>query len=215
MTLVGAIAGLLSVLGLLVMFVLYVRQQRAVRDLRLWAGDAPERAREPHAQLVPVAPGGRAARPWRRVAVIAVLAGATATVLGVLVLSGGAPRAVRVAAVPAGHAQPRIDDIADLSSDRRATVPVAVLNGSSIAGLAVRTQQRLTALGFAQGVVANASQPTSAATSVAYADQDAAGPAVAIARLIGTGRPVRASPGQRALARRAEVIVTVGVTASR
>ncbi len=135
-----------------------------------------------------------------------VVAGvATVGVLGALVLAAGEHRATITR-----HAQSRVDDVRDLSRGRRAQVPVAVLNGSSVAGLALATQRRLVALGFARDVVANAAQSTHAVASVAYADQDATGPARAIARLLGAGAPTRADATQRAVTHRAEVIVTLG-----
>lgn len=205
MTFPAGLSGLLALIGLLVMTIGYVRQRRRVERLRRWAGSAPERAR-------PRALEQAAMSRSLKVALVAAATVAVAAYIGlayVFVTTAGdhpgQPRAVTTANL----GRP-IDDLRDLSRQQRHRIPVAVLNGSSIPGLAEKTAQRLATLGFGQGPVANAPLPHRAAPTVAYADGDAAGPALAIARLLHVGHPTQAAQEVRAVAQRAEVIVTVG-----
>lgn len=200
-TRLGGVAGLLAVAGLLVLTVVYVRHRREVTRLCEWAASA--RIRAPRAVVAHRATRATTAVTGRRLGV-GVAVGATAVSLAIAGVLGF--RLTRGESTSIS----RIDDLGDLTHQRRAAIRVAVLNGTSAPGLANRTAGRLTTLGFAKGVVRNAPMPTGSSTIVAYVDPDGSGPAVAIARFLRAGRPVAADPATREIAQRAEVIVTVG-----
>jgi hypothetical protein len=117
-----------------------------------------------------------------RLALIAVAVLAVgAAVAGAVVLnssnsnstSTGASRQSTTRTTPAAQVNPR-------------TVTVAVLNGTSTAGLAHRTSQRLVALGFAKGAVTTAADQTRTSTTVAYIP-GARNQALAVARALKLG----------------------------
>lgn len=214
MTVVGSLAGLAASLGLVVLSALYVRQRRHIQRLRHWASHAAAPSGHTESRQRPPATRARSATPGHRMrlAAAATAAGVALLVAGVLT-SAPKDRTAAHLAVPSktSHAR-RVDDLADLSRRRRGRTPVAVLNASSIGGLAERTATRLRSLGFAKDVVTNASGPPITVAVVAYVDADGSGPARAIARLLRVGRPVRADATQRRIAQHAEVIVTIGST---
>jgi Fe2+ transport system protein FeoA len=97
------------------------------------------------------------------------------------------------------------------------TVTVAVLNGTSIAGLAHRISQRLVALGFVKGAVTTAADQTRTSTTVAYIP-GARTQALAVARALklGAASVAPVDQGTRTVACEglstctASVMVTVG-----
>ncbi len=100
---------------------------------------------------------------------------------------------------------------------RPSSVTVAVLNGTGVAGLARRVATRLGTGGYKQGTVANASDQTNTATSVAYLPGHRADAVrVASSLKLGSGavQPVDASTQQIAcppgMTCAADVVVTVG-----
>ena len=94
----------------------------------------------------------------------------------------------------------------------RGDTTVAVLNGTTIAGLAARTADELKEAGYSLGTVADAQEQNRSATLVQYAP-DAKREAQAVAKLIGVGSDA-VSPldvNTRTVAgENARVVVTVG-----
>ena len=114
---------------------------------------------------------------------VAVLAVGAAVAVAVVVISSSskssgtssraASRQSTTRTTPATQVNPR-------------TVTVAVLNGTSTAGLAHRTAQRLLALGFVKGAVTTAADQTRTSTTVAYIP-GARPQALAVARALKLG----------------------------
>jgi hypothetical protein len=178
-----------------------------------------------------VTPGATRSRPVsfqpepkrRRLPVILVAAAVGVVVLGVvlaLVLGGGggdneasAPQqAPNTVAAPAGSDEGTSTDGEGGGARPRSETTVAVLNGTTITGLAGRTADELKAAGYAQGNVTDAAEQNRSATLVQYAD-GARREANAVARVIGVGEDA-VSPldvNTRTVAGdNARVVVTVG-----
>jgi hypothetical protein len=105
----------------------------------------------------------------------------------------------------------RTDTTTSSSTIDRSTTEVAVLNGTTFAGLAKGVADKVSNGGFKRGEVRNALDATRAATIVEYTPGNKAA-ALEVARTIdvGTDAVVAAQAGTQALAPSAQVIVTVG-----
>ena len=171
-------------MGLAVLSALYVSHAREVNRLREWAGRAPERG----ATVV----RRRAASP--RVAV---------ALAGVLVLGGvatyGVTRPNHAPVKPKRH----------VTAIERGNVTVAVLNGTTVPGLAARLRDQIAAAGYKRGTIDDYSDKQLAASVVQYAPGHQA-EAKAVGRTVGIGRREPATAGSRALAPDATVIVIAG-----
>ena len=191
---VGSYAGLGAFLGLAVLALLYFSQARDVRRLRDWAGRAPERAGETTAQtpaarhgLPPLTLAEHEARPRKRLRNrlrninLPNLRYVGAT-LGLLLLLGGAAYA----------AVQLVDDSGDSSSSgsttRRARdrdtnaspdsrqkididpsqITVAVLNGTTVQGLAAKVGEEVSSGGFNPGTIGNAARIDQTRSEVLY-----------------------------------------------
>lgn len=100
---------------------------------------------------------------------------------------------------------------ADSENVDRAATTVAVLNGTTFAGLAKGVADKVTQGGFTRGEVRNAIDNTRAATIVEYTEGNRPA-ALEVAKTIDVGADAvqAVSAGTRALAPTAQVIVTVG-----
>jgi hypothetical protein len=186
---IGAAAGLADVAGFALLSVLHVSQAREVRRLREWAGEAPERA---------VPSSSNRLRPRH----------AAAALVGLLVLAAGAWRIVHhggdepvkaKAAKPKRHAaavEPR-------------TVTVAVLNSTTVPGLAAALREQIAAAGFKKGTIDDFSDHQLAESVVQYAPGHRAD-AKAVGRVVGIGEREPVAAASRALAPDAAVIVIAG-----
>jgi hypothetical protein len=206
----GAAAGLAGVVGLVVLSALYVSQARDVKGLREWAGAAPERAQR-SATPVPRCTGRRiGARP---VAVAVALAGLLVlggvAIYGVSALIGddgaGGPSHARASRGTASSHQPKRDGAAVTPGD----VTVAVLNGTTVSGLAAALRDQLAAAGFAKGMINDFSDQQVAESVIQYAPGHQA-EAEAVGRRFGIARHEPVSADSRALAGEATVIVIAG-----
>jgi hypothetical protein len=195
----GTVAGLVAVLGLVVLSALYVAHAREVRRLREWAGSAPERAR-------PAKRRPRLSRRSRRglgsrslaVAIGAGLVVGGSAAFGISRLTADGHRIPSPA--PAGHPRPAV---------KPGRVTVAVLNVTTTPGLAASLRDRLTAAGFKPGTIDVYPDQQLAASVVQYAPGRQAA-AKAIARRLGIRRRERVTPDARALAGDATVVVIAG-----
>jgi hypothetical protein len=183
---VGALAGLAAVAGLVVLGVLYVAHAREVRRLRAWAGHAPERARPP-----------RRRRSARR----AISPAGVAVVLAGLLAGGAAAYGLN----RGDGADPKPTAVAVRPKD----VTVAVLNATTVPGLAASLRDRLAAAGFATGTIDVAADQGRADSEVQYAPGHRAA-ATLVARRFGIRRRAAASADDRARADGAPVIVIAG-----
>jgi LytR cell envelope-related transcriptional attenuator len=205
----GAVAGWAAIVGLVVLWALYLSQARDVQWLREWAGAAPERARAG----VPAA--RRRSISWdRRTGLRAV-----ATVLvGLLAVGGAAARLTGDGGGDdAGRAQAKGDNNGPSSRRSRPSstpvvpgeVTVAVLNGTTVPGLAAALRDRLAAAGFSKGMINDFSDPQLAASVVQYGPGHQAA-AQAVGRRLGISRREPVTAASRALAGDATVIVIAG-----
>jgi hypothetical protein len=185
----GAGASLASVVGMVVLSALHVSHAREIRRLREWAGRAPERS----------GPGATAVRrrsqpPYRWIFVALALAGAAA--YGVAQLSGGGDGAPT-------KAKPRG------SAVKPGSVTVAVLNGTTVPGLAARLRDKIAAAGFKKGAVNDFSDKQLAESVVQYAPGHQAA-AKAVSRAVGVSKREPVTSNSRALAGNSTVIVIAG-----
>jgi hypothetical protein len=200
---IGAAAGFASVVGLALLAALHFAQARDMerlrRRLRERAGRAPERPAR--AQL-------RYGRIGTRYVAVAVV--------GVVVLGGAA-----------AYGATRLigDDGGDKSGDAQANndnkpkrngaavkpgnVTVAVLNGTTVPGLAAALSDQIAAAGFKQGTINNFSDQQLAESIVQYAPGHQAA-AKAVSRTVGISRREPVTADSRALAGDATVIVIAG-----
>jgi hypothetical protein len=175
---------LAAVVGLAVLSALYFSQARDIKRLREWAGRAPERPRTPAGT--------------RYVAV---------ALAGLLVLGGSASYGVsRLTGDDGGNGStPEHKDAAV----KPGNVTVAVLNGTTVPGLAATLGDRLAAAGFKKGAIDTFSDQQLAESVVQYAPGHEAA-AKAVGRRVGIGHREPVTADSRALAGDATVIVIAG-----
>jgi hypothetical protein len=177
---IGAAAGLAAVVGLAVLTALYFSQARDVKRLREWAGRAPERSPSQGTRFVAVA------------------------LVGLLVLGGAAAY---------GVTQLTGDDGGDNSGNGAAVKPdnvtVAVLNGTTVPGLAAALSDQIAAAGFKKGTIDDYSDKQLAESVVQYAPGHGA-EAKAVRRTVGISQRAPVTAASRALAGDATVIVIAG-----
>ena len=246
---VGAYVGLAAFLGLAVLALLYFSQARDVRRLREWAGRAPERALEQAeraaeteraTEVPPATPAATAAahslpptplseatrrrKPlrerirhihipqWRYIGL---------TVLGILVLAGGAYGAIQLVGDDGGS-EPQAQQARERErgggngADRRqganvdpAQVTVAVLNGTTVQGLAAQLGEEVRAGGFKLGTIGNAARIDQASSEVLYRQGEARA-ARAVANRLGIGETGPVDSVNEEIAGSFDVIVLVG-----
>ena len=222
---IGAVAGLAAVVGLAVLLALHLSQARDVKRLREWAGRAPERPGQAVAALPqpaagappPVVVAPRRSRPWygpiatRQVAV---------ALAGLLVLGGAAAYGVTQVTGDDGHgksgdAQASTHNGVPRKPKRNAAVvkpanvTVAVLNATTVPGLAAALREQIAAAGFRKGTIDVFSNQQLAQSVVEYAPGHQA-EAEAVSRTIGISQRQPVTADSRALAGDATVIVIAG-----
>jgi hypothetical protein len=195
---IGAAGGLAAVAGLAVLLALYLSHARDVKRLREWAGRAPELS------MARVTPAPRRSQPWysriatRHAAVALVglfVLGAAAT-YGVAQVTGGDHRAPD---------KPRLGGVAV----KPGNVTVAVLNGTTVPGLAAALRAQIAAAGFKKGMINDFSDKQLAASVVEYGPGHQAA-AKAVSRRVGISRSEPVTADSRTLAGDATVIVIAG-----
>jgi hypothetical protein len=251
---VGAYVGLAAFLGLAVLALLYFSQARDVRRLREWAGRAPERALEQAersteveraTEVAPATPAAAAAqhslpptplsqasqprsrKPLReriRNIHIPQLRYIGMTVLGVLLLAGGAYGAIQLvgddggteSAAQRGEQGERDRSGGGGDGERRtganvdpAQVTVAVLNGTTVQGLAAQVGEEVRAASFKLGTIGNAARIDQTASVVLYRDGQARA-ARAVANRLGIDRTEQVDSVNEEIAGSFDVIVLVG-----
>lgn len=189
---IGAVAAVAAVVGQAVLSTLYVSQAREVKRLREWAGGAPERS----AQGITAVRGSRRIG-GRHVAV---------AIVGLLVLAGGIARLT--GDDDSGDGLPSKPKRTG-AAVKPGTVTVAVLNGTTVPGLAAALSDQIAAAGFKQGTIDDYSDKQLAESVVQYAPGHPA-EAKAVSRSIGINRREPVAAGSRALAPDATVIVIAG-----
>jgi hypothetical protein len=157
-----------------------------------------------------------------------IVVGAVAIVLVAVLavagaFSGGGAKSHAAAPTSAGTAAPSTASSPATSSPRRhrgagavGHLRVAVLNGTTVPGLARRVADRLVASGYRIGTVTNASNQQHPTTTVSYAP-GAQAQAQSVAQQIGAaaGAVQPLDPSTQVIARGASVVVTVGADSSR
>ncbi len=214
---VGAATGLAAVVGLAVLLALYLSQARDVKRLREWAGGAPERSGPgvtavPDARQTAIVPPRRS-QPWyRRIGMRSV----AVALVGLLVLGDAAARLTgHDGGDDSGKAQANSDN--GLSNKPRRSgatvkpgnVTVAVLNGTTVPGLAAALRDQIAAAGFKKGMINDFSDQQLAASVVQYVPGHQA-EAQAIGRRFGISQREPVTADSRALAGDATVIVIAG-----
>jgi LytR cell envelope-related transcriptional attenuator len=219
---VGAAAGVAAVVGLALLSAVHFSLARDIKRLREWVGRAPERSGRA-GTAVP----GRAARvsPPARPQTAATASGAPApltrprpaVLVGLLVVVGAAAYGViQVTGDDGGdtsrNAQASNDSglpKRDSAAVKPSNVTVAVLNGTTVPGLAAALSDQIAAAGFKQGTINNFSDQQLAESVVQYAPGHEA-EAKAVSRSVGISRLEPVTATSRALAGDATVIVIAG-----
>ncbi len=225
---IGAAAGLAAVVGLVVLSALHLSHARDVKRLREWAGRAPERSGlgvtavpgagvPPPAQPQTVIIPPRRSQPWSsRIGTRSV----AVALVGLLVLGGAATYGVtqltgddggdnsRNAQANNDHGLPNDPSRNGVAVDP-GNVTVAVLNGTTVPGLAAMLRDQIAAAGFTKGMINNFSDQQLAESVVQYAPGHQA-EAKAVSRTVGISRREPVTTNSRALAADATVIVIAG-----
>jgi hypothetical protein len=215
---IGAAAGVAAAVGLALLSALHFSQARDIRRLREWA--EPVR-RTPSPQRPITRPAAsravsqrtvikqpRRSQPWysrlgtRYVAValvgLLVLGGAAAC--GVTQLTGGGDSS--------GKSLPNKPK-RNGAAVKPGNVTVAVLNGTTVPGLAAALREQIAAAGFKKGTINDFSDQQLAESVVQYAPGHQAA-ANAVSRRVGISRREPVTADSRALAGDATVIVIAG-----
>jgi LytR cell envelope-related transcriptional attenuator len=230
---VGAYVGLAAFLGLAILALLYFSQARDVRRLREWAGRAPERAADIAAtqqHYLPPTSLEQAAQKQRKplrerisrihvphARYVALVAG------GLVIVAGAAFGALQLVGDDQDTTSPKGGQqrVRDGGNERKggaspasvkvnpADVTVAVLNGTTIAGLAALVGEEARADGFTIGTVTNAARTDQDKSEVLYRNgqKNAAG---AVARRLGIRSTAPVDPLSAELAGSFDVVVLVG-----
>jgi LytR cell envelope-related transcriptional attenuator len=185
----GAAAGLMAIVGVAALSVVYVSHARDVKRLREWAGPAPELSART-ATGVP---------RRRRIGIRNVAIGLAGLLVLVLVLGG--------AAAHNGHKSTRPKHIGAVV--KPGNVTVAVLNGTTVPGLAATLRNQLAAAGFKKGTINDFPDKQLAASVVEYAPGHEA-EAKAVSRTVGISNRLPVTERSHALAGDATVIVIAG-----
>jgi hypothetical protein len=232
---VGSYVGLAGFLGLAILALLYFSQARDVRRLREWAGRAPERAtdvaatQQHHLPPTPLEQVGqkKPRKPLRErirkihvpqvrylalaVGGLVILAGAGFGVVQLLEDNQTSPPRTRVAKERDRQSGGNSGGITNVNPS---SVTVAVLNGTTIAGLAALVGEEARGEGFTLGTVTNAAQTNQAKSEVLYrSGQKNAASAVARKLKISTTKPI--DPLSADLAGSFDVVVLVGADRSQ
>jgi hypothetical protein len=236
---VGSYVGLAAFLGLAILALLYFSQARDVRRLREWAGRAPERAGGDIAStqqhyLPPTTleqAGTKTRRPLRErirrihvpklryigmvLGAIVILGGAAFGVIQLLNDEGGDSNASSQAGErrQSGGDRPSSGGGSSTKVDP-SSVTVAVLNGTTIAGLAALVGEEARNDGFTLGTVTNAARTDQAKSEVLYRNGQKAA-ADAVARRLGIRATGPVDALSKELAGSFDVVVLVGADRSQ
>jgi len=207
---IGGAAGLAAVVGLTLLAALHLSQARDVRRLREWAGRAPERS----APGVAAVPGrtrwySRIATHHVAAAVVGLLVLGGATAYGVTRLTGDDGGDSSGNAQASNHHAPQVKPRHNGAAVKPGSVTVAVLNGTTVPGLAATLRDQLAAAGFRRGTIDVFSDQQLAQSVVQYAPGQQAA-AEAVGRRLGISQRAPITADSRALAGDATVIVIAG-----
>jgi LytR cell envelope-related transcriptional attenuator len=233
---IGAYFGLAAFVGLAILALLYFSQARDVRRLREWAGRAPERAEGVAAtqhELPPTSIERVGRKPRRSLRerlgriYIPQFRYTALAIGGVVILAGAAFGAIQLAnndegsATSGSSAKPQP---ADRGSDSGSTskpvrvdpsqVTVAVLNGTTIAGLAAQVGEEARADGFTLGTVTNAAKTNQSRSQVLY-QKGQKNAAETVADRLGIHSTAEVDPLSAELAGSFDVVVLVGADRSQ
>ena len=231
---IGAYFGLAAFVGLSILALLYFSQARDVRRLREWAGRAPERAEGAAAaqHYLPPTSIEQATAPKPRKSLrerlgqiyVPQFRYVALAVGGVIVLAGAAFGAIQLASDDEGTPAPTSssqrqtvdrnagDGDGDSSKAVRvdpAQVTVAVLNGTTIAGLAAQVGEEARADGFTLGTVTNAAKTNQSRSQVLYR-RGQKNAADAVSDRLGIPSAAEVDPLSAELAGSFDVVVLVG-----
>lgn len=195
---IGAGAGFAAFFGLAVLSAGYFSQARDVKRLREWAGRAPERS----VRGVTAAPE-RSQPSYSRIA--------AAAVAGLLVVGGAAASGVTPLAGDDGSPSEPERNAAAIDPGN---VTVAVLNATTVPGLAAALRDQIAAAGFKKGTIDVFSDQQLPESVVQYAPGHQA-EAEAVGRRVGIGRREPVTADSRALAGDATVVVIAGADEAR
>jgi LytR cell envelope-related transcriptional attenuator len=207
---IGAAAGLAAVVGLAVLSALYLSQARDIRRLREWAGRAPERSGRGVTAVQGRAATRAASRAEPGYGPIGTRYVAVALV-GLLVLGGAATYGVtRLTGDGAGSGNGLANEPKrNGAAVKPGNVTVAVLNGTTVPGLAAALRDQIAAAGFQKGTINDYSDQQLAESVVQYAPGHLAA-AKAVSRMLGLSQREPVTAEGRALAPEATVIVIAG-----
>jgi LytR cell envelope-related transcriptional attenuator len=183
---------LAALVGLGALSALYVSHARNVKRLREWAGRAPELSQRPIT-------GPTASRIGSRYVAVGLV--------GLFVLGGAATYGVAQVTGDDGGLpnKPKPHGAAV----KPGNVTVAVLNGTTVPGLAAMLRDQIAAAGFKKGAINDFSDKQLAESVVEYAPGHLAA-AKAVGRRVGISRREPVTTGSRALAGDSTVIVIAG-----
>jgi hypothetical protein len=213
----GAVAGLAAGVGLAALLALHLSQARDVKRLREWADGAPERSGPgvtavPDARQTAIVPPRRSRPRHRRIGMRSV----AVALVGLLVLGVAAGELTgHDGGDDSGKAQAHSDNGSSNKPRRTGAavkpgnVTVAVLNGTTVPGLAAALRDQIAAAGFRKGMINDFSDQQLAASVVQYAPGHQA-EAQAVGRRFGISRREPVTADSRALAGDATVIVIAG-----
>jgi hypothetical protein len=213
---IGAAAGVAAFVGLAVLSALCFSHAREVRRLREWAGRAPE-GLEPGIAV----PGRAAGVPSPAQSQTAATAGSrigtrhvAVALVGLLVVGGSATYGVTRltgddGGDSSGNAQANNKPRRNGAAVKPGNVTVAVLNGTTVPGLAAMLSDQIAAAGFKKGTIDVFSDQQLAESVVQYAPGHRA-EAEAVGRRVGISQREPVTADSRALAGDATVIVIAG-----
>jgi hypothetical protein len=197
---IGAAAGFAAVVGLAALSALYLSHAREVRRLREWAGRAPE---PPTAATATGAPAPRVGTRYAAVALAGLIVLGGTAAYGVTQLTGDD------GGDSSGNAQAKDDKKHNGAAVKPGNVTVAVLNGTTVPGLAAALRDQIAAAGFKKGTINDFSDQQLTESVVQYAPGHQA-EAKAVSRRVGISQRQPVAADSRALAGDATVIVIAG-----
>jgi hypothetical protein len=233
---IGSYVGFAAFVGLAILSLLYFSQARDVRRLREWAGRAPERASEQLGatqHYLPPTPitETKQRKPLReriRNVHVPQLRYTALAIGGVVILAGAVFGALQLVGNDNGGgttSRTTVQQRHSQSSNSGSAAPrkvnvnpgqvtVAVLNGTTIAGLAAQGGEEARADGFTLGTVTNAAKTNQAHSQVLYRSGQK-NAADAVANRLGIDSTGEVDPLSSELAGSFDVVVLVGADRSQ
>jgi hypothetical protein len=229
---VGSYVGFAAFLGLAILALLYFSQARDVRRLRDWAGRAPERAMEQGdraTEVAPATPAAQASEPRKRKPLRERIRNVHIPYARYIAM--GAAGLLVAGGIAFGIVQLTGDDGGTTASSTTATggeterngerrrnrpvnvdpsqVTVAVLNGTTVQGLAAQVAEEARADGFTPGTTGNAARIDQNESEVLYRPGQARA-ARAVANRLGINRTGPVDSVNQEIAGSFDVVVLVG-----